>query len=110
MGKLSGTKNAIADIISDGDTVIGAWMLGMGTMLTFAGLSYLPSPDYTLSENLLRTFVSGSGLTSGSACIYIPISETIKDYRRLPDEHKPHKIIQRKAKNLYYRMRGRELE
>jgi hypothetical protein len=108
MGKLSGTKDAIKDIVSDGDTMMGAWLLGMGSMLTFAGLSYLPSADYTLSENLLRTFVSGSGLVIGPACIYLPISETIKDYRRLPDESKPHKIIQRKVKNAYYRMRGME--
>jgi hypothetical protein len=106
MGKLSGIKDTVIDMVNDGDTMSQIVFFGAGLLFGQAGLRILPS-DYSTLEGMRDAAIAGLSLTSSALLISYPISESIKDYRRLPDEHKPHKIIESKVKNLYYRMRRR---
>jgi hypothetical protein len=105
MGKV---RDGIRSLASEPEIIVDAAYLTFGTMLVTASLATLPGPGYTLSENILRTIGTATGIPSGSMLVYYPIKGAVDDYRRIPADQKPHKIIQRKFKNAYYRMRGME--
>ena len=108
MGKVKDSVKGLASDLLDPDFMSDVAFLGFGSLVLTASLATLPGPGYTLSENIMRAAGSGLGIPSSSILIGYPIKNAIDEYRRIPDEHKPHKIIQRKFKNAYYRIRGME--